>query len=266
MSWQLKFDLCGAKKLVLSTLLAVACLSVLIEKQTAHATTMSLLATQDTWTPTLKTDTSTHDNTGIQMKAGTGATAQGGWLQFDLSQLPAGATITSAHIDLYLVSASSTNNSNISITGSTQSNAAGTITIDDSTFNRVTYSDNGLFDTPLGLNEADNTLGDFAAGVLGNGGSLPTLNQFYSSSNANAADLTLLQSIYGSAGSLVVQLYAPNITGTHFRTFEDHEGSLTGNSANGPQLVVTYTLAPEPSTVVMCGMALAGILLARKRG
>jgi hypothetical protein len=231
-----------------------------------YCAALTLTPTQDTYIAGTGTAGSGdgHDDLELFMQDG-GITANGSayvWMQYDLSAIPTGATITSAHLEMYLTAMSDSSTNTMAIDGYTQSNAAGTLTIDETTFNINDYRGDGsivdgLFNTPLGQAEINSVIGDFSGSTL-----IPndaTLNQYYASEPANAADLALLQSIADNDGNWIIQLYRGNITGTHTRTFADRES----DSGTTPRLVIEYV--PEPSVISLALFAL-GVSLMGLRG
>jgi hypothetical protein len=204
-----------------------------------------------------------HDDLELFMQDG-GVSANGSayvWMQYDLSAIPSGAAIMSAHLEMYLTALTDSSTNTMVIDGYTQSNAAGTLTIDETTLNVNDYRGdgtivNGLFNTPLGQAEINSVIGDFSGSTL-----IPndaTLNQYYASEPASSADLALLQSIANNDGNWIIQLYRGNISGTHTRTFADRES----DTATTPRLVIEYV--PEPSAIILAQLAL-GVSLMRVR-
>lgn len=248
-----------------SLILGGGAIVVLTGTDSVSAATLNLVATQDTWVSGTATDTTPHDNEGLpSIETSTNSARRMPWLQFDLSPLPANAAITSVRLEMFLVSASSTTEDDFFIDGFIHSDAAGTLTMDETTFSRSHYAANS-FNTPYGNNEHDSILGNYAAGVLGDSVNMPILNQFYSSSLASAADLALLQGIANANGNLIFQIWAPNVNGSHSRTFEDREGTLTGNVLNAPRLVVEYNIVPEPSSLITITLGILGMFAAKRR-
>jgi hypothetical protein len=90
---------------------------------TADAATWILAPTQDTWIfGTGTTNAVNHNAEGLRAALG-GTTPAIPFLQFNLAQLPTNIQINSAHIELFLVNASSTNANNIFIDGYTNADA-----------------------------------------------------------------------------------------------------------------------------------------------
>jgi hypothetical protein len=226
---------------------------------------LTLTPTQDTYIVGTATTGSGdgHDDLELFMQDG-GITANGSayvWMQYDLSAIPIGATITSAHLELYLTALTDSSTNTMAVDGYSQSNAAGTLTIDETTFNVNDYRGDGtivdgLFNTPLGQAEINSAIGDFSGSTL-----IPNdaaLNQYYASEPASSTDLALLQSIANNDGNWIIQLYRGNISGTHTRTFADRES----DSATTPRLVIEYV--PEPGAISLALSAL-GLSLMRLR-
>ena len=254
--------------MLLKTILrfAVALTILAIAANYSFGAVLTLSPTQDTY---ILGSASTgsgdgHDDLELFMQDG-GVTANGSayaWMQYDLSAIPIGATITSARLEIYLTALTDSSTNTMVIDGYTQSNAAGTLTIDETTFNVNDYRGDGtivdgLFNTPLGQAEINSGIGDFSGGTL-----IPndaTLNQYYASEPASSADLALLQSIADNDGNWIIQLYRGNISGTHTRTFADRES----DSSTTPRLVIEYV--PEPGAVSLALMSLALSLMRVRR-
>jgi hypothetical protein len=213
----------------------------------AQAATIDVPAVQDTTTGTGSSATNTNfdgiNGGGVFITDGTRPM----FLQFDLSVIPAGSTITGAQLALYMVAASDTNATAWSIDAYSESDADGTQSFIDDTFTYAVYQGNGWPEV------GPRALGSYPAPIG------TTLNQYYFSTAADASDLTLLNSIYTAAqapggpdGNLILQLFASGVLGTHSRTFEDHEN--TNATGFVPKLIITYI--PEPSSMLLAGMGL----------
>jgi hypothetical protein len=240
--------------------------TIALAASNGYGAVLTFTPTQDTYIVGTGTTGSGdgHDDLELFMQDG-GVTANGSayvWMQYDLSAIPSGATITSAHLELNLIAMTDSSTNTMAIDGYTHSNATGTLTIDETTFNVNDYRGDGstvggLFNTPLGQAEINSVIGDFSGNTLIPNGA--TLNQYYSSEPATSVDLALLQSIADSDGNWIIQLYRGNITGTHTRTFADRES----DGATTPRLVIEYI--PEPSSISLALLAI-GVSLIGVRG
>lgn len=189
--------------------------------------------------------------------------------QFDLSQIPANSTINNAYLRLYLSDASGDNN--YTILGRIYSDAAGTVTIDETSL--ITSSEPAI-------TVANPDIGDFPA--LSGAGSSLVKEQYYNSEPASLADLELLQNIYEAGGSFLLGVYATGsgTSGFNNRNFADREGNtptsnplldldgdfyVDGGTTFYPLLVVEYTSIPEPNTTVLICIGSLAVCLAYRR-
>ncbi|MEX0642718.1 MAG: DNRLRE domain-containing protein [Pirellulales bacterium] len=218
-----------------------------------------LIPTQDAFVFSGATTTNfDNDPEGLLMTDGQRAL----WIQWDLSAIPNGATINSAHIEMYLYNSSDSTGNSMSYQGITSSNDVGTLTFDETNITWSTVPADG----------PNINLGTFTGVIAGN---VPTSDQWYSSLTADSDEIDLLQSISDANGSFVYQLWGGGVTGNHHRYFVDREGNhgnILGETLRpdlAPRLVIDYTAAiPEPSAflfgVVVCS-AIGGYAVLRKR-
>jgi fructose-specific component phosphotransferase system IIB-like protein len=221
----------GRTSMRLATCVALAAMAAL-STGVGGAATITLAPTQDTWVSTASGEDVPKDQ-DVEGLILSEPAVRRVFLQWDLSSIPATATIDAAHIELYL--GNNVGNA-FALNGRTNSDAGGTVTFDETTLS------NSLANAaPYSTNQVESTLGDFTSfnGPVG---------QYFSSANASAGDLALLQTITDADGSLIVQIYGTTISGSNHRYFEDREGTLGTN--NAPRLVVDYTI-PEPSSWIL---------------
>lgn len=245
-------------RLVLAVLALLLC-----HASYARAETWILTPTQDTWTiGSGETDESTHNGTGLKAGIGSGNTAIS-FLQFNLAELPDNISIESAQLRLVLVDASSSNGNNIFIDGYMNADATGAVGFDASALSRKSYIESAAL-----TNEFDSELGNYLAPALGNSNSLPATGQPYFSSVSSVDDRDHLRAVYEAAGAtrnVIFQLWLRPGSGTagiHTRLFEDSELTLTANSANAPQLIIEYSIVPEPSSVMLLILGSSGVVIA----
>jgi hypothetical protein len=220
------------------------------------AATVSISAVQDTWVSTVAgEDPNDEDIEGLVL---TEPATRRVFLQWDLATagIPAGSTINSAHIELYLFARFPTGGTfaPFVLNGRTNSDALGTVTFDETTLTNALANA-----APYSTNQAESTIGDFPSFSV-----TPATGQYHASSLASGTEIDLLQDIFDNSGDFIAQIYGTSASGSNHVYFEDHEGTLTSTTANAPRLVIDYTV-PEPSAIILTGIGVAMCACAVRR-
>jgi hypothetical protein len=220
--------------------LAMVCLAAFVLAVDASSaladTVVTLNAVQDLYILASDVD-GVHDNDWVAVSSM--SPYRNGALTFDLSGISSSNTITDAHLELYAMNYWA---SNYSITESAShlwKTADGAHDVSGITWNKVHGS------SPIYSKSELDTLGDIS---LAQGSSYPG---WYSSSNASASDVSLLNSLYTS-GDKKISLLLNDGDGRH--EWGDAESGFAA------RLVVTTTPSPEPSMITLLVTGLFGLL------
>ena len=238
-------------------LLGISCLAfAMIFASASYGATITLNAEEDTWI-TPKTATANHENDSVSAQSGSSSTTNGrryGVLQFDLSSVP--GTITGASLQLYYHSGinKGTITQVASVIPITQDINTATLTFSIYT-DAVNRPDLGNSDAPF------DSLGTFTFT-----GPVPT-DAYYNDANfgnwGDAHDAAFLESQRVSAYPHVGILLNVNSSAAgSTQTGHDWADLESGNPA---QLMIQYTPAPEPSSIVLCAIGLVGLAFAASR-
>jgi hypothetical protein len=243
----------------------VAASLILTAAGTANAALVTLNAVQDTFIVDRPSNSGQRDSTNdgqllTNWNNGSNNSSSGRRreviFQFDLSGISPSDTIASAYLSYYDTGAGGPN-------GPTDQN---------SPFVNDTY----FVTRRAGLTDAEVevlTYNAYATGAVGGGGSskwleiaTPSLNlslaannatsQYHNTGLADLAALNSLNTLKNDYGYLMVLSWLP--ASGQFRTFGDLE------SGNPPQLVLD--VVPEPSSYVLAGIALIGLMVAQRTG
>jgi len=261
---------------------AVAAFSVLAIATTSYGATITLNAAVDTWvaygsggsysTTPRGTDTTINIRAGSTASNATTSTMRMlGVLEFDLGQLPANATISDAHVQLFMPYAPATGNNQgngidkarlIQLSGnSINGNPAlsfGPADIDPNTLTyKTTTGTFGYSDNPTTATSFQAT--DFITESFGWYNYATTAipqSAYAASAGPSANDLAYIQGVYNDSWKKLGVMIDPQSGTTSGSSRDIHFWSSSRDDTVGnlgPQLVVTYTV-PEPS----CLMLLAG--------
>jgi len=278
---------------------AFAALSLLASAAVSHGTTITLNAAADTWvaygsggsysTTTRETDTTINVRAGsTSATATTSSMRMMGVLEFDLSALPAGATITDAHVQMFMPAApGGSGNSGTGIdkarliqlsANAINGNAGldwGPTDIDPS---NLTYKTSGA---THGYSDYTSTGADTlqakdflteSFGWYNYATTLTPQNTYVASAGPSANDLAYIQGVYNDSWKKLGVVLDPQSGTTSGSSRDIHFWSSSRDldpdtsAPRFPQLVVTYSV-PEPSSfVLMAASILSGVtLLARRR-
>jgi len=222
-------------KVKLSIVLMALCLLT----TQGFADIITLNPSYDTWLDKSNPDTSYGSSSTLEWA---GATNRQALFQFDLSSIPSGATINSAHIDAFLEAQN----------GDSYYYAYQVISA---------WDENATFNNRTSGTPWNNPGGDFnGSPAYGNGQFFDAdTNAYYTLTGSNFKDLVQdwVDGTENNYGIIVQRKYGSTAQNATFTSSEA--------GSNAPRLVVDYTAIPEPASLVFFGMGLLIYIWKRRR-